>query len=299
MTLLPCTNNATINFMSRILVTGATGLFGGEVAHQLVARGIPIRILVRDLARAPVLDESVEIAVGDYMDTDALTEAMSGIEKIFLASYDQPEIIEHQANVLAVAKQCGVQHVVRLSSDGTEENKDLPIFKWHGTCERQLEDSGLAYTHLKPFWIMQNFESFVVDDCIRLPAGDGRIGLVDHRDVAAVGVAALTAAGHEGKAHLLSTHSLSHSEVAEQLSEATGRSITYVDIQPETYRRELETAGWDKFSIDSMLGLFADVRAGKNSDTNVPDTVEDVLGRPGIRFNQYAKDYASSIGTSS
>ncbi len=62
--------------MSRILVTGATGLFGGEVAHQLVARGIPIRILVRDLARAPVLDESVEIAVGDYMDTDALNRFM-------------------------------------------------------------------------------------------------------------------------------------------------------------------------------------------------------------------------------
>ena len=83
MTLLPWPDSATINLMSRILITGATGLFGGEVAHQLVARGIPIRILVREPARAPLLDESVEIAVGDYMDTDALTEALSGIEIFF------------------------------------------------------------------------------------------------------------------------------------------------------------------------------------------------------------------------
>ncbi len=48
----------------------------------------------------------------------------------------------------------------------------------------------------------------VVDDCIRLPSGDGRIGLVDHRDVAAVGVAALTRPGHENRAYLLNTQSL-------------------------------------------------------------------------------------------
>jgi len=36
---------------------------------------------------------------------------------MFLASYDQPEIVEHQANVLEVAKHCGVQHVVRLKRE--------------------------------------------------------------------------------------------------------------------------------------------------------------------------------------
>ena len=281
--------------MSQILVTGASGLFGGEVARQLVANNIPIRILVRDPARAPALDGAVEIAVGDYRDSDALTEALSGIEKIFLASYDQAEAVEHQANVLSVARQCGVQHVVRLSSDGTEDDH-IPIFRWHGLCERQLEDSGLAFTHLKPQWIMQNFESFVVDDKLRLPTGDGRIGLVDHRDVASVGVKALTEPGHEGKAYMLTTESLSHAQVAEQLSEATGRAINYINIPPDTYQQELEAAEWDKGSIDSLIGLFAEIRAGQNTDTNVADTVIDVLGRPGIRFSQYARDYASNFG---
>jgi len=285
--------------MTRILVTGVTGMFGGEVARQLVAKRIPIRILVRDPSKVPQLDKSVEIFTGDFINTGALAAALNGIEKLYLASYDKPELIEHQANVLAVAKQCEVQHVVRLSSAGTEENNELPDLYRHAVCERQLEESGLGFTHLKPMWVMQNFESFVVNDRIRLPAGEGRLGLVDHRDVATVAVAALTTSGHEGKAYELATESLSHSEVADQLSEATGRSITYENISPEAYEQQLLSDGYLKDDIDTLQGLLSDVRKGINSDTNVTDTVEEVLGRPGITFKQFAQDYASSIGTSS
>jgi uncharacterized protein YbjT (DUF2867 family) len=146
---------------------------------------------------------------------------------------------------------------------------------------------------------MQNFETFVVDDCIRLPAGDGRIGLVDARDVATVGVEALIATAHDGKAYILSIESLLHSEVATQLPEGTGRSIKYQDIPPEVYQQELDSDGWIKDDIDTVLGLFADVRAGHNSDINVEDTIKPVLGRAGIKFKQFASDYASSIGISS
>jgi uncharacterized protein YbjT (DUF2867 family) len=285
--------------MTRILVTGVSGMFGGEVARQLMAKRIPIRILVRDPSKVPQLDKSVEVLTGDFTNTGALASALNGIEKLYLASYDKPELVEHQANVLAIARQCEVQHVVRLSSAGTEENNELPDLYRHAVCERQLEESGLGFTHLKPMWVMQNFESFVVNDRIRLPAGEGRLGLVDHRDVAAVAVAALTTSGHEGKAYELATESLSHSEVADQLSEATGRSITYENISPEAYEQQLLSDGYLKDDIDTLQGLLSDVRRGINSDTNVTDTVKEVLGRPGITFKQFAQDYASSIGTSS
>lgn len=284
--------------MKPILVTGASGLFGGEVARQLVRAGVPVRIFLRDPRRAPMLDAPVEVVVGDYLDSDALAEAVSGIDRMFLASYDHPQTVEHQANVLAVARQFGLQHIVRLSSDGIEECANLPIFRWHGACERQLEESGIDYTHLRPVWVMQNFESFVVDDCIRLPAGDGRIGLVDHRDVAAVAVIALTADEHRNRGHVLSTHSLTHAEIAETLSQATGRAIRYLDIDPQEYREELEAAEWDQPSIETMLGLFQDVRAGSNSDSDVADSLQSLLGRPGIRFREYARDYAASFGKS-
>ena len=63
---------------------------------------------------------------------------------------------------------------------------------------------------------------------------------------------------------------------------------------PEAYQQQLEVDGWDQATVESMLGLFKEVKAGLNSDQNVPDSVLEFLGRPGIRFMQYAKDYAAA-----
>ena len=144
---------------------------------------------------------------------------------------------------------------------------------------------------------MQNFESFVMNDEIRLPAGDGRSAFVDHRDVSAAGVMALTESGHEGQDYPLATESLSHHEIAAQLSEATGRSITYSAISAETYQRELEADGWTPEGIESVQCLYSDIRAETNSDSDIDDLVASVLGRPGIRFCQYAADFADRYGT--
>ena len=122
---------------------------------------------------------------------------------------------------------------------------------------------------------------------------------MDRRDVAAVAVGALTTSGHEGKAYDLVTESLSHAEVAEHLSEATGRTITYENISPEVYEQTLQFVGYLKDGINTLQGLFLDVRKGINSDTNVSDTVDDVLGPAGIKFRKFALDYAISIGTGS
>ena len=145
-------------------------------------------------------------------------------------------------------------------------------------------------------WVMQNFEGFVVGNSMRLPSGDGRVGLTDHRDVAALAVEALTSSGHEGKAYIMASESLSHAEIADQLTTALGRTITYIDVTPEEYQQQLEADGWDQATIESVLGLFKEIKAGVNSDQNVPDTVLEFLGRPGIRLLQYAKDYAAVIG---
>ncbi len=249
------------------------------------------------MAKLSEMDEGVEVAVGDFAMSEGFDAALDGIERLFLASFDRPEQIELQRNVLTAAKRSGVRHVVRMSTMGVHERRQLPIFRWHGLCEQQLEESGLAFTHLRPSWVMQNFQSFVVDDVIRLPAGEGRIGFVDARDVAAVAVEALTMPGHEGMAYeLTGPESLSHADVAVLLSAATGRSVVYQDISPKTYEQDKVSKGWPRTSIDSLLALFAEIRAGTNDDSTLTDTVESVTGRAPFRFEEFARDYAPTIG---
>ncbi len=146
---------------------------------------------------------------------------------------------------------------------------------------------------------MQNFlpsssATPVVDGKIRLPAGDGNGSFVDARDIAAVAVEALTTPGHEGKAYeLTGPEALSYSDVADRLSTATGRSIIYENISPKTYEQEKVSQGWSRASIDTMLALFADVRAG--IDSVVTDTVESVTGRAPLSFQKFARDHASEF----
>ncbi len=285
--------------MPRILVTGATGTFGGEVARQLQAAGEPIRVLVRDAAKVSQFDETVQVVVGDFAAFESLDAALTGIECIFLASFDSPDQLELQGNVLTTAKRHGARHIVRISTMGVNEWRHIPVFEVHYQCERQLEDSGLAFTHLRPHWVMQNFlpsssVTPVVGDMIRLPAGEGRVGFVDARDVAAAGIEALTTPGHAGKAYeLTGPEAVSHSDIADRLSAATGRSITYESISPKAYEQEKAAQGWPRSSIDEMLSHFARIRDGLDSE--VTDTVETVTGRPALSFRDFARDYVSEF----
>lgn len=286
--------------MPRVLVTGATGTFGGEVVRQLLAKGVAVRVLVRDSAKARRLSGALEVVVGDFDRAEALDAALTGIERVFLASFDSPRQAALQRQVLAAAKRHGVRHVARISTTNVQKLRHLPIFAWHYEGERQLERSGLGFTHLRAHWVMQNFlpsstATPVVDGAIRLPAGTGRVHFVDARDVAAVAAVVLTEPGHEGQAYeLTGAEALTHAEVAATLSAAAGRAIAYENISPAAYAQERGAQGWSQPAIETMLALFSLIRDGLDVDAS--GAIAKVTGRAPISFREFARDYAATFG---
>ena len=107
--------------MPRILVTGATGTFGGEVIRQLQERGEQARVLVRDAAKVSEINETVQVVVGDFTTPETLDAALTGIERVFLASFDSPDQAKLQGNLLTAAKRHDVRHIVRISTAGVHE----------------------------------------------------------------------------------------------------------------------------------------------------------------------------------
>ena len=69
-----------------ILVLGATGTTGGEVARQLVAAGRRPRLLVRHPDRARAFEGQAELAVGDLDAPDTLAAAMRDVDHVYLVS---------------------------------------------------------------------------------------------------------------------------------------------------------------------------------------------------------------------
>ncbi|MFF5448612.1 NmrA/HSCARG family protein [Streptomyces sp. NPDC012888] len=151
--------------MSRILVTGATGLQGGAVARELVRRGRSVAALVRDpeseRARA-LAGLGVELVRGDLDDEASLRPALEGFHGLFsVQNFMTPgglgaEVRQGRALARA-AKAAGIGHVVYSSVGGAERESGVPHFDSKRGIERYLESKGVPLTVLRPTFFMDNF----------------------------------------------------------------------------------------------------------------------------------------------
>ncbi|MGH6938032.1 SDR family oxidoreductase [Hypericibacter sp.] len=278
-----------------ILVTGANGNTGSEVTRQLAAAGRPVRALLRRRDNAAKLPRAgVEIVLGSFADIPSLDAAMTGVDAVFLISFEHPEQLALQANVIEAAGRAGVRMIARLSAASADAESPDPLISTHGKGDLQLARSGLGHVLIRPQWFSQNFITYCPGGVLRLPAGEARLPFVDIRDIGAVTIKALTEPGHDSKAYVLTgPEALSHAEVAAILSEATGKRFSYEDIAPETYRRMLIAEGASEFRADLVVNLFKRMR--RRGTAPIHEDIAWVLGRPAIGFRQFARDYAGEI----
>jgi uncharacterized protein YbjT (DUF2867 family) len=271
-----------------ILVTGATGKVGSELIKQLETGKEPFRAGVR---RGGIGMASVAF---DFDKPETFGPALTGIERLFLLTSGGTE---REGPAVAAAKKAGVRHIVKLSVFGAE-GEGFAFGRKHRAIEKKIEASGIPYTFLRPSGFMQNFlaqaASIKSQGAFYLPAGDSRSSLVDVRDVGAVAARVLTSGGHEGKAYALSgPESLSNAEVAEKLTRALGRKVTYVQPPEAEFRKSLIGMGMSAAYADDYIDLLNYYIAGKGAPVT-PD-VEKVLGKKPGTFEEFARDFAPAF----
>lgn len=276
-----------------ILVTGATGVNGGELVRRLSARGIPVRALARSAAKAAALSglPGVELAFADMGHSETLEAALRGIERAVLISSAAPDMVEVQSNFIAAAARAGVKHVVKLSGIMPELTSPFRFARMHGEIEQRLEKSGLAFTHLRAGEFMTAYfrqvPSILAKGAIFLPMADARIASIDVGDIAEAAIITLTSAGHEGKIYpITGPEALTMSEVAERLSTATGRTIRYINVAPEDAKRAQLAAGAPPYVADALAELFAERRNG--AEGKVWPVLQDVFGLRPTSFAEFA-----------
>lgn len=278
-----------------ILVTGATGKVGQEVVRQLAAAGVPARALVRDPARASHLRiPGVDIVVGDLGRPETLEAAFAGVERVFLLSPAAPDQVELQGNALAAGQRAGVRQIVKVSVAGGPD-AGTQIGRWHWTTEKQIEASGLDFTFLRPTIYMQQLlryaPSIAATGTFSAPMGTGEIALVDTRDVAAAAVGALTESGHGRRIYdLTGPEALSYDAMADAISQAIGRKVSYVHVPPEYAKKQMIIDGVPRWLADDMIILFASFREGYGA--TVTNSVAEITKQRPRTFRQFARDYA-------
>jgi uncharacterized protein YbjT (DUF2867 family) len=278
-----------------ILVTGATGSNGGEVLKLLSRLGIPLRAMVRSTSRQPNdLSRSVEFVTADFDDDRSIARALEGIERAFLVTNSSERTEEQQLRFVERARSAGVRHIVYLSQLHAARNSPVRFLHYHAVVEEAIASSGMAFTHLRPNLYMQGLlgfrSSIQAEGRIMAPAGDAPVSIVDVRDIAGVAVAVLTQHGHDRRiCDITGPESLTHAELASQLSGALGKPIAFVDIPESAMRSALLSFGFPEWQADGLVEDYAHYRRGEASA--VSRTVQDVTGLPSRTFRNFADDY--------
>lgn len=279
-----------------ILVTGATGNVGSQVVQQLIAAGITPRVAVRSLKKADTLKQAGAELVEMDLDTATVQPAFEGVDNVFLVSPFVPNMVQLAAILVEAAKKANLKQVVRLSA---LSQPGTTLSKWHGDVEKMIENSGISFTFLRPNGFMQNFVNSMADtiktqNAFYMPIGDGKVSLVDTRDLAAVAVAALTNNGHENKSYdITGSEALSNQQVAAIFSHVLGKTINYVDVPEDTARQGMQSAGMPDVIVNALLELYASYKAGQAAI--VSPVIEQVTGKKPISFEQFARDYAEAF----
>jgi uncharacterized protein YbjT (DUF2867 family) len=273
--------------MSKILVTGATGNVGRHVVTQLAEAGLPVRALVRDPERAR-LPEGVEVVKGDLMAPETLVPALEDVESVFLLwpGFSAPEA---RPVVELIAERA--RRVVYLSADVPGDSDTA-----YREIEQLIRHSGVNWTFLRPGGFAANtlgWADQIRQGVVRWPYGQAARALIHERDIAAVAVHVLTSAGHAGAAYALRGPTLlTQAEQVAVIGKVIGHEVRWEDQSPQEARDHLMAAWGDAAFVDGALaawGRFVDEPEEAN------DTVEKLLGRPAIPFEQWARDHAADF----
>ena len=145
--------------VSTVLVYGATGGQTRHVVTKLLARGVQVRALVRDRARAAALEaEGAELASGDFADADSLNTATAGVDAIYLLVPFLDPNPDYARAAIDAAVAAGVKGVVWNATGAipatTTGNAGIDARR---AIAARLAESGLPHTILQPTAYMENW----------------------------------------------------------------------------------------------------------------------------------------------
>jgi uncharacterized protein YbjT (DUF2867 family) len=281
----------------KILITGATGNVGGAVLNHLASTNGNLRVLTRDESKAQALrDRGVEdVVVGDFLKSETLGPALEGVSKVFLLTPINPNQVPQATNVIRAAKESGNDpHIVRLSVHQASHEAPSRNSRQHAQVEDELASSGLPYTLLRPQSFMQNTliaaRTVASEGKIYQPFKDGKLGMIDVRDIGEVAGKVLTDKGHEGKVYTLTgPAAISFYEVAEALSEVLGKEVRYVNISIEDAKKAMLNRGFPEWRVE-VLSEYAKAHSEGYSDFTTED-FEQLTGHPATSYKRFASDF--------
>lgn len=279
----------------KLLVTGATGNIGTLLIPRLANHhDIEIRAFVRDEAKAkPLQAAGASLVVGAFEDETAVQQAVADIDTVVLITSPNENAAKQANAVLAAAKQANVRKIVRISVtkaalDGPSDN-----VRQHGRVDNEIQASGLTYVILRPHFFMQNIfmaaESIANDGNMYWGMGDGKLGLIDVRDIVDCIENVVPSDEHDNRIYTLTgPESISFHAIAARLGQALNRTINYIPVPLDAVEQSLLDMGMG----DWFARVFRDYSDAysQNWGDLVTNDVQKITGHPARSIDAFGSE---------
>jgi len=172
----------------------------------------------------------------------------AGCSKLFLLTGNSENAAELQRHALTAARQAGSLRWLKASAFWRVAHSNSMIGRMHYRIETELQESGLAWTMLRPHHFMQNLlgqaDNIIKDDVVYSSSGDGKIPFVDTRDIAGVAVVTLTHRGTPRRStSSRGVKAISYRQATAILGQAIARPLRFIDEPFDEARARLTGAG--------------------------------------------------------
>jgi uncharacterized protein YbjT (DUF2867 family) len=299
-----------------LLIVGATGTLGRQVARCALDRGYRVRCLVRNQTKAAFLKEwGAELVKGNLCDTKTLPPALEGIEAVIDAATtratDSLSIKqvdwEGKVNLIKAVKAASVEKFVFFSILNAEKYPNVPLMDIKRCTELFLAETDLNYTILRPCGFMQGLISQyaipILDNQSVWIAGESTpIAYMNTQDIAKFAIRALEVPETAKKSFpVVGTRAWTSEEIISLCEKLSGREAKIFRVPLGLLRFMRQTTRffqWTQNVSDRLA--FAEVLASGNPLDAPMDEVYQIFGldrEQTTTLESYLQEYFSRILT--
>lgn len=290
------------------LVVGATGLLGTEICRRLASAGKPFKAMVRatsDPAKKDVLKQlGGGLVEADLKDRASLDRACEGATVVVTTptailsqqpgdTFDTVDL-HGQIQLIDAARAAKIGHYIFVSISGNLlKDGDNPLVDAKRAVENYLQQSGLAYSILRPTFFMEIWLSphlgfdFANAKATIYGSGQNKTSYISLQNVADFAVESLSnPAARNAVIELGSPEAFSQLEVVRMFEEIIGRTFEKQFVSEEALRARKAAA------TNPVEQTFADLTlAAARGDTI---DMGEIFGNFSIRPRS-VRDYAKAV----
>ncbi|MBW4613374.1 MAG: SDR family oxidoreductase [Desmonostoc vinosum HA7617-LM4] len=297
-----------------LLIVGATGTLGRQVARRAIDEGYKVRCLVRSSKKAAFLKEwGAELVPGDLCFPQTLPAALEGVTAVIDAATSRPTDSlsirqvdwDGKVALIQAAKAAGVERFIFFSILDAEKYPEVPLMEIKRCTELFLTESGLNYTILRLAGFMQGLIGqygipILEGQPVWVSGESSPVAYMDTQDIAKFGIRALSVPETENQVFpVVGTRAWSAEEIINLCERLSGKDarVTRMPINLlRTVRSCMRFFQWG-WNVADRLAFTEVLASGKplNASMDETYTVFGLDKQQTTTLESYLQEYFSRI----